>query len=280
MGEAGDDIATAIRPSATSTASENAMAAVEAERIRGMMLGLTVSSLLTCLIVIVIGGDWLAQKIHAAALAVSAVSSAGFALLFRDPKRYSPSLAVKVYYGQIAVLVTGYYFWGIFSTYGALVPLSVYVICGSATRREAIALIGTLVVAQSTIMFATALGWMESRGLVEPVLGRASLFTQLVAIALFDLITIGSAFAGTAARRDATKALDAHNQVVFELARREAQLAEANEDARVAREAGLGGEGKFSDQTIDGLKLGEVLGRGAMGEIYAASRGNELLAVK
>ena len=77
-------------------------------------------------------------------------------------------------------------------------------------------------------------------------------------------------------------ALESHNQVVLQLARREAQLAEAQEDARAAREAGQGGAGRFTEQTLDGLKLGEVLGRGAMGEIYAARRAGDdtPLAVK
>ena len=53
-------------------------------------------------------------------------------------------------------------------------------------------------------------------------------------------------------------------------------------EANAAREAAAGGAGRFTDQTIDGYHLGEVLGRGAMGEIYAAQRGNEPipLAVK
>jgi serine/threonine-protein kinase len=94
----------------------------------------------------------------------------------------------------------------------------------------------------------------------------------LIAIGLLQVVTVGAAFAGSAARRDSTKVLDAHNQALLDLARREAQLAEAYADARAAREAGLGGMGRFTDQVIDGYKLGEVLGRGAMGEVYVAHR--------
>src|SRR5690606_671533 len=93
---------------------------------------------------------------------------------------------------------------------------------------------------------------------------------------------IGAAIAGRAARRDATATLEEHNRALLELARREAQLAEAMAEANAAREAGVGGAGRFTDQTIDGYRLGEVLGRGAMGEIYAAHKGNDPqpLAVK
>jgi len=273
---------TTLARSSTIAISEQALAVVEAQRMRGMMTSFAVSSVVVALIVVMVGGDRQAQKIHAIALVGSAVVSGGLAILFRNPRRYYPRLAVNVLYSQIFVLLSGFYFWGIFSTYGALVPVSIYIAAGTATRTETIAGVTILVTAQTAFGLATVLGWIESRGLVEPVVGRTGLFTQIVAIVLIQAITIGSALAGRAARKDAAEALDSHNQVLLELARREAQLAEAHEDARAAREAGLGGVGRFTDQTIDDLVLGEVLGRGAMGEIYAAHRvGHETpLAVK
>jgi serine/threonine-protein kinase len=89
---------------------------------------------------------------------------------------------------------------------------------------------------------------------------------------LLQAITIGAAVAGRAARRDTAAALERHNVALVELARREAQLAEAYADARAVREAAVGGVGRFTEHTIDGFELGEVLGRGAMGEVYAAHR--------
>lgn len=259
-------------PNLSVAISEQAVAAVEAQRMRGLLNGLAGSAIVTVLLVFIVAGDSQAKRIHAGALATSAIVSFAVALWFRDPKRYHRQLALYVIIGQVFVLVTGYYFWGVFSAYGALVPLTVYIACGSATRTEAIAGVTLGVVAQTAFSLAVVLGYVDARGLVEPVTGRADLATQLIAIGLIQVITIGAAFAGTAARRDSTKVLDAHNQVLLDLARREAQLAEAYADARAAREAGLGGMGRFTDQMIDNFKLGEVLGRGAMGEVYAAQR--------
>jgi serine/threonine-protein kinase len=251
---------------------EQALAEVEAQRVRGLMTGMTGSSVVTMVMVLLIGGDPFAVRVHATALGASAALTGALALWFRNPKRYSARLALYAIMAQILVLVSGYYFWGVFSAYGALVPLTIYIAVGSATRNEAVFGVAACVLAQGTLSFATAMGWIASRGLVEPIVGRAPLSTQIVAIALLNLITIGAAIAGRAARRDATQALEEHNRALLELARREAQLAEAMAEAHAAREAGVGGAGRFSDQELDGYKLGAILGRGAMGEVYEAVR--------
>lgn len=276
--------ASAVKPTAPVSLAntELAVAAVEAQRVRGLLTGIAASALLTTAIVFLVGGDRHAARIHAAALAASAIISLGVALLFRNPRRYHRQLALYVIIAQIGVLVTGYYFWGTFSAYGALVPLTVYIAVGSATRLEAVIGVTACVLAQGGFALATSLGYVESRGLVAPVAGRVELTAELIANALVQLITVGAAIAGRAARRDSAAALDEHNQALLELARREAQLAEAYADARAAREAGIGGVGRFTEQTIDGFSLGAVLGRGAMGEVYAAHRANDdtPLAVK
>jgi eukaryotic-like serine/threonine-protein kinase len=267
--------------SLSATISEQAMAAVEAQRMRGLMIGIASSSAFFTLMVLLISGDPYAAKVHAAALGITAVMCAGLALWFRNPKRYRPKVALYAILSQVVVLVTGFYFWGVFSAYYMLVPLTVYIVMGSATRTEAILGMTLLVGSQTSFALAVVLGYIEPRGLVEPVLTRTPLSTQLVAVALIQIITIGAGFAGRAAKRDAMAALEAHNQALLDLARREAQLAEAWADARAARDAGLGAMGRFTDQKIDDFDLGEVLGRGAMGEVYAAKTpGNNPVAVK
>jgi tRNA A-37 threonylcarbamoyl transferase component Bud32 len=258
----------AVQSSITNTVllSEQALDAVELQRTKGMLAGIAISSAITAGIVFVLHGDTLAMKIHAGALLATA-AMAGIATLL-----FSRELAKWVVASQIAVLLTGFYFWGFFSAYSSLVPLTVYILAGVATRAEMIAGTSALVAAQSGFGVATILGWLSSRGLVEPVLARVPIWGQLVALALLQGITIGAMIAGRAARARSIEVLDAHHKSQIELARREAQLAEAYADARAAREAGLGGVGRFTEATIDGMKLGEVLGRGAMGEVYAAER--------
>ena len=261
-----------VEVNASQMASARAIETLEAERLRGLMNGVCASSAVTMLIVLALGGDPTAARIHAAALGLTAVSSGIVAVLMRHPRRVWIRLAIYVLASQIAVLLTGFYFWGVFSTYGALVPLTMYIIAGNATKTEAVFGTAAVVLAQTGFSVATACGWIGSRGLVEPVLSRAPLFTQLVAVGLIQMITIRAMIAGRAARKQSETILEEHNKALVDLARREAQLAEAYADARAAREGDQAGLGRFSDQTIDGLRLGRVLGRGAMGEVYEATR--------
>ncbi|MBV8761270.1 MAG: serine/threonine protein kinase [Deltaproteobacteria bacterium] len=256
----------------TQQASARALETLEAQRLRGLMQGVCGSSAVTMLIVIVLGGDPTAARIHASALAGTAVASGIVAVLMRHPRRVWIRLAIYVLASQILVLLSGFYFWGVFSTYGALVPLTMYIIAGNATKTEAILGTAAVVLAQTAFSVATAVGWIGSRGLVEPVPARAPLLTQLVAVGLIQMITIGAMIAGRAARKESEKILDEHHKALVDLARREAQLAEAYADARAAREGNQAGLGRFSDQTVEGFRLGRVLGRGAMGEVYEGTR--------
>lgn len=179
--ESTPSIASRSTPASLSVAiSEQAIAAVEAQRMRGLLNGIAGSAIVTVVLLFLIGGDTFAKQLHAGVLATSAVLSLTIAFWFRNPKLYHPKLALYLILGQVAVLVTGYYFWGVFSAYGALVPLTIYIAVGSASRIEAIVGVTLCVVAQAAFALATALGYVDGRGLVEPVLGRADLRTQLV----------------------------------------------------------------------------------------------------
>jgi serine/threonine-protein kinase len=266
-------------------ATAGAAAAVEATRLRGLMRGIAASSLVTAVIVLALAGDPFAQRIHAIALGACGVVSAITSALLAKHRPIYFKLAIYVIAAQIGVLLTGYYFWGVFSTYGALVPLTIYIVAGNTTKLEAIVGTAACVVAQTGFALATVLGWIQARGLVEPV--RAPLYTQIVAIVLIQAITIGAMLAGRAARRESERVIDEHNRALeqtnramLELSRRDAQLAEAYAEARAARDGRGADVGRFTDQVLDGIELGNVLGRGAMGEVYEATNGSEPLAVK
>jgi tRNA A-37 threonylcarbamoyl transferase component Bud32 len=252
----------------TIVTSDQAMQHVEAHRVRGLMIGMTGISVVAAIVVMLLDGDPFAKQVHAGALAVSALVTGTYSIVFRDPAKFRPNLAMYLVLGTILVALTGYYYWGVFSAYAAVIPLTVYVIGAGATAKQAI--IGTtlLVFAQAAIGVATVMSWIEPRGLVDPV--RAGQTTQLVAVGLIQLLTIGGLLGGREARRMTLAVLEEHDKAIRALAQRDAQLAEAHAEARLAREGGAGG--RFVNQVIGEFQLFDLLGKGAMGEVYAAER--------
>ncbi|MEM9491685.1 MAG: serine/threonine-protein kinase, partial [Myxococcota bacterium] len=80
---------------------------------------------------------------------------------------------------------------------------------------------------------------------------------------------LAAALAGAQARRQAlVRVCTAMDKAEHVAAQREALLLEAR--AELSRALKVGGPGRHSDQVIGSFKLGNVIGRGAMGEIYEA----------
>jgi serine/threonine-protein kinase len=71
-------------------------------------------------------------------------------------------------------------------------------------------------------------------------------------------------------RREQALGVENFERAVREASMRDALLREARDALKNA--AGLGAPGRFTDQELDGFKLGPVIGRGGMGEVYAAKR--------
>jgi eukaryotic-like serine/threonine-protein kinase len=250
---------------------EQALGFVEAHRVHGLFVGMTFGALFLAALVQLMGGDPFAARVHTIALLCSVVVTGAYSILFRNPAHYRPMIAYVILIGSIGVLLTGYYYWGLFSSYIAVVPITIYVAVHAVASLKQAA-VGTLtcVVAQTTFGVATVFGWIAPRGLVEPVRGTQT--TELIAVAVIQGLTLGAGLLGLDVKRSTRAVIEDHDRAVRKLAQREAQLAEAQAEAVEARKAGGGGPGRFTDHAIGGFKLGDVLGRGAMGEVYAATR--------
>lgn len=101
----------------------------------------------------------------------------------------------------------------------------------------------------------------------------------LVGLTLLVQMILGFTFWFAGNTRRATRAaLSQVAEARLEVVRRGALLAEAREDLRRAVDAAR--LGRHSGETIGGFLMGEVIGRGAMGEVYAASGPQGAVAVK
>jgi hypothetical protein len=109
--------------------------------------------------------------------------------------------------------------------------------------------------------------------------GYLTLETQIIAQVLIQMIFAAAFYISRASRRASLSALGELQDAIRAVAQREALLQEAREELRRA----LGsGRGRFSDQKIGPYQLGELIGRGGMGEVYEGvdTRSDHKVAVK
>lgn len=79
---------------------------------------------------------------------------------------------------------------------------------------------------------------------------------------------------GRSSRRSAIESIELARAAAVKAQRREAQLDEARGDLEQALRAQRGRDGRYTGETVDGWKVGALIGRGAMGEVYAARKGD------
>jgi serine/threonine-protein kinase len=204
----------------------------------------------------------------------------GIAFLFRrtsDPARFRlRSTAVGFFLPTIGVITAIPYF-GAFSPAPVLLILAVYFMGFATDARLAFSVyvvcsLGQLVTA-SLIMF----GITHDTGLVQA--GALDLRTRWIIQALIQVVMLCTYLTARMSRRTTLVAVGELEGAVRNAAHREALLLEAREELERALRAG---RGRFSNQVIGGYELGEVIGRGAMGEVYAATAlaGGDSVAIK
>jgi serine/threonine-protein kinase len=90
-------------------------------------------------------------------------------------------------------------------------------------------------------------------------------------VVMVPLAFVVAAWQGRKSRRATLAAIEQSNELLRRALTREAQLAEAHQNLDVALRAGAGESGRCTGALMGRWRLAEIVGRGAMGEIYAAA---------
>jgi serine/threonine-protein kinase len=187
----------------------------------------------------------------------------------RDPARYTRTVfrifgAVAVlgvfvfihYFGVFSpvttIVVLGFAFFGQADDARWLFPLTIAVVLGYAVSAV---LVSVRVLPDLGMFVPTSV----------PLVQRLTMTFMVAAVMAMQLVHARSS-------RQATRdAIERSNEAVRVARTREAQLDEAKENLDAALRAGAGKSGRFSGTTIGRFLLDDIVGRGAMGEIYAAT---------
>ncbi|MBX3158561.1 MAG: serine/threonine protein kinase [Deltaproteobacteria bacterium] len=263
----------AMTPSPSAGASANlsqqfAMATLRDEEARTARAMIRAGRLMgaACLVALPLlgGSTWLRI---AMAVAMLPALAAGFWVdrRIRDAERYTEDVMVLLATSVAPVALLAVLYFGIFSAAQLFPALALYFFSRRERFASALAFyLGNLVL-QAAFAVAVIGRWVDDPGLVHTDLAARDLIVAHVLIQLGDL---GAFLVGLRSHRAAREALERTQHAMLLAAQREALLHEARQD--LDRALHVASAGRYTDQTLGAYRLGRVIGRGGMGEVYDA----------
>lgn len=235
---------------------------------RTVSVAMALASLGGLVLVFVLGGTPLAMGIGASAHATAAIAYV-VAAVYARPRTllHLDAQPVTVMATLQALAATGIlYYWGLSSAVVGLAAVALFAWSIGSTTRQSIVVYVLLAVPHAVVTSLMALGIIEDHGLLG---ARALPPGQQVAaiIGVQGIYFIAFLLGRVAGRITATIAAQLE-RAVRQVAHKEALLEEARQE--LERVGGAAQVGRFTDQELGRYHLGELLGSGAMGEIYEA----------
>jgi serine/threonine-protein kinase len=221
---------------------------------------------LGCLIALpFLEGDLLAKWLFGGGLAAYALSLGAFVLVVRrNPDAYNERNFFLLGPFGLAAAFTGVHYFGPFSAAPCIVVMALYYnsLIGSS-RYTLFILLGCLVL-QGALGAAVMSGALPDRGVIP--MGDLDRITQAATQVLILGAYLATYMIARLSRATTHQQMSQFEQAVRDVAAREALLTEARQE--LERAAWVGGPGRFTEQQVGSFRLGVIIGRGAMGEVY------------
>ncbi len=216
----------------------------------------------------VTGGDPVAFRILMAGCVITTIGCLWMMSVVRDPATFAharvvpPALVIAI--GAFA----GVLYWGPASPVAAMVTYGIYFFSLGSNARITTAVFLLVAALHGAIIFLVMGGVMPDRGIISMQgLRQVDQFGVLLVVEFLYFITF---YTARRSQRVTLEAVSNLEQAVRGVAQREALLAEAR--AELDRALKVGGPGRYTDQQVGSFKLGMLIGRGGMGEVYEAQR--------
>jgi eukaryotic-like serine/threonine-protein kinase len=182
-----------------------------------------------------------------------------------DVDRFRDRHVALAYSGVMTAVFSGVYYWGIFSPAAAIVAFGLFFVAlGNARIGLALYILSAL--CQGGLAIAVLGGALRDRGLITA--DHSGLGHQIVQQLMLQVVYAVTYVIARMTRVQLDRAVGDHDAAVRAVAQRDALLVEARQDLDQALK--VGDAGRYSDQIVGSFRLGMVIGRGAMGDVYDA----------
>lgn len=202
-----------------------------------------------------------------AALVWGIVMSAYFYRRFADPSKYSENQMVVL--GALATINThvAIFYFGTFTAASTVIVLGMHFVARSEAVRGMRIVFAVAVTCYVVCAAIVISGVVEDPGVFASDVGYSRV--TLVVGALFVVGAYVLAFyTGRTIREASTSAIEGLQRQTRLAAQRKALMDELRAD--LERALHINGPGRYTEQTVGSFTLGDVIGRGAMGEVYEA----------
>jgi len=210
--------------------------------------------------------DAFAFRVVMAGCAITLVGATWMLSVVRDPAKYTarsivlPALVIAL--GAFG----GVYYWGVASPTAAMIAYGIYFFSLGSSAPLITGMYALVSVLHGALIVLIMAGALHDRGIVS--IEHLRPIDQLGVLAVVEFLYFITFYTARVSQRVTLEHVSKLEQAVRGVAQREALLAEAR--AELDRAIAVGGPGRFTDQTVGSFRLGVLIGRGGMGEVYEA----------
>jgi serine/threonine-protein kinase len=220
----------------------------------------------TALVLPFFGGHPVAKQALYGGIVVACAAAGYMYRLTQRPALFTEGRLAIVYLLCIIGIYTAVYYFGVFSPASNTVVLGLFFVGISRSSRMSLSLYVVVIIVHSSLAGAIIFGAVPDYGMVTA--GAMTMAEQLMAQGLIHLVLLVTFLIARNTKRESARSLEDLDRAVREVAKREALLEEARHELDRAMQ--VGGPGRFTEQVLGSYRLGVVIGRGAMGEVYDA----------